>query len=168
MKFLILLFLFSCGSEANDFVVRPVPKRPGLPKISIDPDLAPYVSLFLTEAEKFNVDTSLVSKLRVVEYGITASKKDPGAVGLCWTWKEGDEVIYTRIIIDERYREKTWSKKGLLMHELGHCILQKEHSPRSPSTIMSPSLSTDLYYERCWTGLLRNLFLDEKLDCNVQ
>lgn len=82
-------------------------------------------SLFATfEEEAFirNVE------IDIDDFDLTTSLElfeDTQAIGLCRSYSNGDHEI----LLDERYwNQATYNEKEfLLFHELGHCVLDKEH-----------------------------------------
>lgn len=163
---ILALLLSGCGSKPTDTYNGYVHPSLPLPSIDISPILQPYISEYLDSASLFKVDTSLVDKLRIVEFGTTATDQDQDVVGVCNTYTRSDTnaLAYTKITISTEYEDQSARDatpnlfKALLYHELTHCILLRGHEPQDPEVIMSPILSNDAFYERNWTQLVNELF----------
>ncbi len=101
----------------------------------------PYFNKFQAEALKRNIDIQLTVSL---EFG------DMGGAG-----EDGKCVAHTRIVIDKTFWKYAWPqrKEVLLLHELGHCLLGREHTPGlldsgQPSSLMNGQYRPDLtFYE---------------------
>lgn len=137
----MLLFCLSssitgCGQEykLNDF--------------KINQDFQNYVNLFEQETNE------------KVTINIDYNKLEYPVVGVCITYTNGYKEIQVDrdgwIEFDENYREE------LILHELGHCILGRDHdnnlissSLRTPKSIMYPYIFGNAY------SRYKNYYLDE-------
>ncbi len=77
-------------------------------------------------------------------------------------WKTG-EKSWSEVWIGSDMRPDTAEQKlqlrELMFHELGHCLLGKDHVEDAPHHIMSPALSNDFpWLEQNWDRLLAELF----------
>ena len=104
----MLLGLISCQEE---------------PSLVIDEVLKPYVDMFLIEAENRGKQIDLETN------GLSAhvmTIAEPGILGQCYTYSDDSR----QIVIDT----DTWvdlselGKEYLMMHELGHCVLDLGHN----------------------------------------
>ena len=91
---------------------------------SINPDFQPYVNKFEEQIGE------------LVEIDIEYNTLEEPVVGRCIKWTDG----YRNIEIDPTYwpKHNNTQKEELLFHELGHCILDRDHD----ETI----ISADKYY----------------------
>ena len=128
-------------------------------KVDIDPVFLPYVQDFLNEAERRGSTISLEETGLTLKFGAI-----PNYNGFCY-------YASNRVIIDE----KEWNlfsshfKSWLIFHELGHCILERQHQNDllingewkslmrgTPFTGIAPS-----YLPVPFFGFRRTYYLDE-------
>jgi hypothetical protein len=152
MKALLLVIaaiLTSCGSEISDFHHFTGNPDGYEKKVSLGP-YAPYVRLFSQYAEEYDAPV----KIDDLEFK-TADIKDEGIMGRCHTYDHGTPTI----VIDTIYWEKIspTQRIALVFHELGHCILKREHIEEGLS-IMNPYLISDYNFSNHFDGLLSELF----------
>lgn len=163
IMFLIgLLSLFSCSKNYDRFYV--------------DPDLAPYYEDFVTAGKFYGRDHSTGNL--VVEFGdvhkfVTNSR----AIGICKRELEfinefGSLIqkthFYPRVVIDREtfFSLDDYSKRALIFHELGHCILNRDHDESINEqgyvkSIMYPSLVTQrlgIFYQFLEDYYIEELF----------
>jgi hypothetical protein len=91
-------------------------------KAAVAADLDQYVEYFKTKAAKYKVKVDL-SNIRVVFVERMPVK---GWVGLCETLTTGTKVLSIHRGYFERMPEEV--RYSLILHELGHCALGREHS----------------------------------------
>lgn len=86
----------------------------------VDIDLSYYFRIFEEEAEKRNIEVDMT----LVE-GYVEQVSGNGVVGQC-TRREGE---LNRVAVDRNYWRNlsTLDKEFLVFHELGHCVLNREH-----------------------------------------
>lgn len=161
----LLLLLSGCGTyePADWFFHERINKRH---THYIDPLFKPVLAEFQREAYFYGVGLPLYGKLRRVEFGETKKEDSPRRVGVCNTYLINGRVDYTRITIHPRYKEKLDSIdfRALMFHELGHCILDKDHTETSPATLMNPTIPNNYYLLTNWDKLLDNFFLGTPLE----
>lgn len=141
MKYLLLIVISvtSCGSEYKDHIF--VQDRNNHKSISVNDEFKPYV-------EKFKELYSLNFHIRVEFEDLEKTY-----VGMCYYWDDGhreigiDQDRWQRLSADER--------EVLIFHELGHCILNRDHVEElghvgkyenAPKSIMHPYIFSDPYY----------------------
>jgi len=105
----------------------------------------------------YNVDLSNLSKLQFIRYGDPATKEKPSTVGICNTWYEDDLLIKSNIIVKDL--KSPILNKALLYHELGHCVLELDHTSQESKTIMSPTMLNVSHYSNNWDKLVKDLCL---------
>lgn len=147
----VALLLTSCGPKDLDRR-----REPPLPPLQINSELWHFVELFKEDGLLRGVNIQ-ANSIRFLEYeslsGTTA--------GTCTPYLDGNGgIFYSEIRIDEIYRlyDFPLTKKALLYHELGHCLLGLEHKEVQPPVIMNPSLLLEIYYKANWTKLVDELF----------
>lgn len=88
----------------------------------IDPDLFEYFERFKIEAKKRNISIDFQSMN--VE-GHIGAIDERGVVGQCQTYANGNKAV----IIEKAYWEESsdLKKEFIVFHELGHCILNRQH-----------------------------------------
>jgi len=153
---LISMFLTACGTKADDFIRREVNPKP--PAYSIDPVMQPMIDQFMDDAHAYDADTSRAGYLRIAEFAEIGRDQ---VVGVCseYTFSNG-ELSYLQVTIRPDFAERLDSPSyaGLMYHELGHCILNLEHSETG---IMAPVMYSESYYEENWDELVEELFTGE-------
>lgn len=133
----ILLTLSACGPNVSK---------------TIDVAFSEYVS-------KWEEDTGLIVNIGI---SFVEGYEDDNRVGQCTTWFNGAALItihrgYWEEISDiERY--------ALLLHELGHCVMGKDHndtemSDRCPASLMNSYILSERcylkHYDALWEEYLR-------------
>lgn len=148
----LLSFLLACSEETGD-ELKAIDNF-------IDDRLYEHFETFKLEAEKRNIEVDF--KSMNVE-GHIDNIKDPGVVGQCQTYVDGNKAV----VIEEAYwnRASYLQKEFLVFHELGHCILGRDHLDEanangSCSSIMnSGSANCDFdYNEKTREDLFEELF----------
>lgn len=132
-----LLLLFSvaaCGSGGmSDYM--PGQKKYKHKPVVVNPEFNPYLN-------KFKKMYGLAFHIRVV-----FAKLEAPTLGLCWFWGDGHREVE---IDEESWPNLTENEKEqLIFHELGHCILNREHiedrgdvgfCDNAPISIMYPNI----------------------------
>lgn len=142
---LLLIILGGCA-ENNSTANNPLP-----PTWAVEDIFVPYVQEFIDEGYSRGVETS--HNLVVVMRDSFSYTTSPNTVGLCSY--PNKERAYPLVEIKRSYWEAvdTDSKRELLFHELGHCLLLRGHTSDSayvpslsksvPLSIMNPYVLTD-------------------------
>lgn len=140
-------FLFLCGCASH------------IKQVAIDEDFLPYVELFVAESVHHGHPVEI--KDLIVMYG---PDLDFGTdIGVCTTETDATPVIR----IAPRYWAQctTLDKETLMDHELGHCVLLRDHDATKikmsnneiiPKSIMYPDDFDDMIYYNN-----RDYYLDE-------
>lgn len=124
---LTALQLGACGSQLDllsDFVVTNVPGGADL----IDPRSGdPVAHEFDELVYRFEDDTGI----RVEDIPISFGDLRGGVAGTCYVWRFGHKKSFKEIKIDreyyERIKDKSCKLEQLVYHELGHCVLERDH-----------------------------------------
>lgn len=155
--------LTGCGADAVDWIREKISPGHDIPSHYIDPAFEEAIESFREDAAIWGADVSGFDYLLRVEFGDPQGDKNPIAAGLCQTHYRGNEISYTVITIHEAFRDRTdtLSFKALMYHELGHCVLQKEHASMDPHVIMSPQLASEAYFFLNWDPLVKYFFTSE-------
>jgi len=166
IRILILVFLVGCGyyekPDDKDPLTNTAFPNPRI-KHEIDEGLRNYFDAFMKDADLYGVNTDLVSKLRYMKFGETEAARNDRSVGICSSYGDEEDLMYTTILISDSLKTSPIQLRAVVYHELGHCVLRMEHSPQSPPTIMSPMMSSEIFYKRNWDRLVRNLFTGESI-----
>ncbi len=149
--FLVLFTLMLSCTEENSDESRAVDSF-------VDDKLYEYFESFKQEAELRSVDINF--ELLNVE-GYIDDIQDRGVAGQCQTYVNGNRAV----VMDESYWNKSSDlvREFLVFHELGHCVLGREHldtesaNGNCNSIMHSGSSGCDLDY----TARTRDDFLDE-------
>lgn len=109
-----LSFLLACSEESTE-ELKAIDHY-------IDDRLDEYFESFKAEAKKRNIEVDYITMN--VE-GLIENIPDRGVAGQCQTYKDGNKAI----VIDETYWNRTsvLKREFLVFHELGHCILDRDH-----------------------------------------
>ena len=154
---LIILFFFSCGEEGTN-------------DVNIDPELQPYVDMFLAEASKRgqNIDLADSGLDMIFEEGIST----PDYAGICRYKLGANEIGIDRELWDRTESENR--RQWLVFHELGHCVLDRSHRNDKfdngmwKSLMRGDPLSQDeLRIPLCYIWDRNQYFIDELFDENT-
>lgn len=165
--------------KTNDFfhVVFYKQHEVKVPEKDHDPELKPYITQFLADAEARHITipqetVDMLKEFIYVDQMSTAS--EPGVMAACTRYytyhlKDGEEVKVKWMNIEVLRNEVQMFTRGqepllreLLYHELFHCFLNKGHLPDGVPGIMSPTLDSNSQAVFAnWTGLLDEMFSPE-------
>lgn len=145
--------LSGCGAEIEQEPVK-VLCDSGLQKARVDEQVSKYVLEFYEELQKREKKVCyLVTSIRIVPNQLIFDETKRAA-GLCYSQTRS----YIEIsgpsweIFDE------WQRRALVFHELGHCVLGLDHSPRSAINIMAPVVLPSAIAKAHWPALVDKLF----------
>lgn len=153
VKYLTFLILVGCsdgGQEVSDFIFKA--KLPGE-----DPTLSNRLPVVIDDEFKPFVGTFEGITNTKVAIRIQFDKLESATqIGVCFSWTDGNREVY----IDRA----TWptlstlGKEQLILHELGHCILNRPHLEelvniggykKIPKSIMHPyHFGNNLFYDK--------------------
>lgn len=163
--YLSLLLLSSCGESSHDWKDRVSPTPYDIPsKEEFDLEIQDIITLFREDANTHQVDvTEGFERLKAARFNdedFNDNNDNDRAVGRCYNVSDfRGRPLYSRLYIKTSWKNqkgKPYSFKGLVYHELGHCILGLDHS--TYQGIMFPSLSTESFYKSNWPDLVNGLF----------
>lgn len=156
---IILLILISCGTEQCDTFSK---------KYEVPKQFEIYVKLFEKEAnlhERSLVIDNLIMEF-VEDYG-----SDKDTIGQCTLYMVNDKVLRPpKVTFKKDYWEKAskLEQELLVFHELGHCVLFKDHNDDTffdehfnshiPVSIMSSYIMWEAYYKYYRETYLQELF----------
>ncbi len=148
----ISALLFGGCSKENLFT--------GSNAISIDAAIQPYFDAFITEAAARHLDLAAATQSVNAEIRTLTSENGQKVIGMC-TAKAGDHTI----TVDKTY----WSqatpllREFLIFHELGHCVLQREHldTKNTNGTCTSIMHSGSTNCRNIYSSATRKAYLDE-------
>ena len=127
-----------------------------MPPVQIHEDAQPYLEQFIEDAEAYSVPLPYLDKLRTIQY-----QDFPGSLaGTCTQYYKEGNLVYTEIKLAKRFQYSTESLtfKALIYHELGHCVLFKDH--RKGRYIMNESMLPEGVYRKYWDELLDDFFIN--------
>lgn len=142
-----VLLLVGCG-QVSDYTQHSTDELPT--DTTIDPRLAPLLDEFLADAQLHRQTTLTLDSLIYDEL-------TPGLAGVCRWWSRGNKS-YRKVVIDPDTLSGEWDLKGLLWHEFGHCLLNKEHTETG---MMRSWIYTNQEYKENWNTLEREFWAQE-------
>jgi hypothetical protein len=134
----------ACGSYTETIVT----------KNTIDPEFVSYVKKFEQEQ---NED---------VYVDVTFKKIEPPAVGLCWRYEDTKTGVSIEIDPDYWFSATETKKEVLIFHELGHCILGRDHEEEKLYYTVPKSLMFPYVFETPYM-LYRSYYVDELKNPNT-
>ena len=146
---ILLLSFFIAACKSND--------------ITTDPVFAKYQERFIAEGRKRGVSDEILNRKVKIQFGITTNQ----TAGMC-EYKPGG--INTITIYPDAWNLETYDealdlyRENFLFHELGHCILFRDHKPdlledREVASMMRAGTASETYFN--YKGKRRNYYLDE-------
>lgn len=185
----ILILAAACGKEevrdtttAPTTSATPEPYHPPIRKTLVDDSLVDIFTQFKQDCEKREDKNCLTilsdGRLESVKMvGVDILRKDPGSenrVGVCYAWVDSqNKLVNAQIeILNNNGRGQEWDPhvlKGILYHELGHCVLGLPHTCNPNTTacavdynnpsMMWPWIYSRQTYEAHWTKMVEDMFL---------
>jgi|GEM_PF-6063841 hypothetical protein len=116
---------------------------------------SPFVEEYIQNLHRFGLDR-YIGKVRETE--IQFADLDEGTAGVCY-------YLINRVEIDRRFWEKAklYHKDELIMHELGHCVLNYEHD--APPSIMQAAKFLGISYVINYQKYVNEYFGCKTGDC---
>ncbi len=144
----LLIFLVACN------IVMNIPAKP-----EINPQLTRYVATFLKLCDSYGVDCRKVNDFKIDLVKMDKFDKfyklmgiEGYVIGHCWT---GSNEI--DINIDYFNRANNAEIEQLMIHELGHCVLDLEHT-KEQLAIMNPYSIFYADYVKHYNQLMNDFF----------
>jgi hypothetical protein len=156
---LALGLLTSCGTQESDWTDLPLPPNP-IPAKNIDPIVQEVIDAFVLDAEKYEVSIPLFRRLRIAVFDDKRFVGREKTIAECTRFLNSakNTIVYSEIRIDpKKVRVGTCSFKEAVYHELGHCVLNLDHSNLN-NEIMSPTILEEWVCKQDWDRLVENLF----------
>ena len=140
----------SCGIIHRDF--RPAEHKPNQ---QTNPEFYPYIQEF----ESY-------SKLNTSQVPISFANLEGNTAGVCHYFRMGEGPIrWGYIEIDEpNWKLMSQNQKvNLIFHELGHCVLGRDHTPKNsveacPSSFMDDTILSNYCLELHYKDYLHEMF----------
>jgi hypothetical protein len=164
---MLLVFYLLGSSIINIYKIMHVLHRPPAPDTALlpytDSSLVGVVRSFDYELRMHRTDFQDLPKTNTITviFGETRDKEHPHAVGECAMYEDDERIV--RIDAGTWLKLDTYGKEQLMFHELGHCILDREHCSSvegdgKPASVMYPSLIGHWYNENTRDEYLEELF----------
>ena len=149
---LLMCMIITCLTACN--------RHGELPRqLYVDPSLKPYVQMFMSEAD--NQGMSLhIDNLIVIFVDLNSATIE----AQCESFNNGTVGTPTISVLRSKWdRKSEISKQMIMFHELGHCVLFRQHNNAYTQygyvySIMYYMLQSDTAYVRNWTHYMYELF----------
>jgi hypothetical protein len=155
----VVMLITACGKGeiAEDWNKRHQKDNDTVYQEEPAPALRAILDSFISDCrDTYHADVSLANKLEYIRYGDPATKEKPYVVGQCnMMYYEDGSLAKSNIIVKEM--NNPIMAKALLYHELGHCILDLDHTSEESQTLMSPNMFSSKYYTNNWDRLVKDL-----------
>jgi hypothetical protein len=146
----LLLFSLSLSSCSRG----PIPGK----VVDIAPEFKPYVEDFIANGKNQNV--SIVIDDLSIQFG---AMHYSNSIGECYMHDRGTsgtpEIVINKAAWDSY---SVTSREALLFHEMGHCVLWREHvstwTGSIVTSIMYPYIQVDSMYLNNWNYYMNELF----------
>lgn len=131
---------------------------------SIDPAIQPIVDEFLIDAQNHGalVDIKTIS---AIEFGSVNNILMQNVIGVCMPLIFLGERVNSpllrsnRVVVTSEYPANSYKFKALIYHELGHCLLGRQHT-NDLRSLMYPIISdNESFYRVFWKDLVHELFI---------
>lgn len=174
--------LTACGTTENQVVTKK-PEIPPAPTTSlnkvqqrmlnylsryveVDPEVYPHAAEFVARCSIVGGDFTKECEKRLIildKIELVNSFDDaPNVVGRCY-FSTSLLVPRTVQILRGFVNSDSLSMKGLVFHELGHCLLGQDHASQSSLDMMAPYMLREDEYGIFWKILVQGLFDPKRL-----
>ncbi|NBW56901.1 hypothetical protein EBR43_03790, partial [bacterium] len=179
----VIFFLNGCGSTDQD-VASKQPDSPTiaatpvnekvkqrmmnwlLKNVSIDNELYPHVAEFVAYCSSVGGEFTTQCEKRLAALDkvetVDAFEDSPRIVGRCY-YGESLSAPRTVQVLKGFVNSNSLSMKGLVFHELGHCLLGQDHVDQNKIDIMTPYIMRESEYGAYWKILVEGLFDSKRL-----
>lgn len=180
----IALLLTSCGTTDQDSPSRkenspPAATPTAVPDkikqrmmnwlvkyVSVDNELYPHVAEFVAYCSSVGGEFTDQCEKRLMALEkvemVDAFENAPRVVGRCF-YGEFLFVPRTVQVLRGFVNSNSLTMKGLVFHELGHCLLGQDHVDESKLDMMTPYLMLESDYGKHWKVLVEGLFNSKRL-----
>jgi hypothetical protein len=169
--------LVACGTTENQIITKK-PEIPPAPTtnlnkiqqrmltylskyVEVDPEVFPHAAEFVARCSIVGGEFTKQCEKRLMildKIEMVSSFDDaPNVVGRCY-FSTSLLVPRTVQILRGFVNSDSLSMKGLIFHELGHCLLGQDHVSQNPLDIMSPFMLREDEYGSFWKILMQGLF----------
>lgn len=152
----LLTLVLSCAKD-SDFTA--------LGANNIDPLLLPFFDEFIEQASLRNIDLSDATYAVTATFGALTAEDGQRILGMC-SARAGDHTI----TLDKTYWSRTTPllREFLVFHELGHCVLGREHLDTQHSNGVCTSImhSGKTGCRNAYSTSTRSAYLDELFGVN--
>lgn len=156
---LLATFLVACGTQEAEL---PVIEKEENPKSN---NSDPYLSQYLEHFYGICLQTSAANRCKenykklisinfVDSFGEEIEKDNVLVAGVCW-WSKNTRRVQLKRGLTESGSMK---ERGLIFHELGHCLLDLGHANASTKMMMNPYLFDEKTYADNWDKFQKELF----------
>jgi len=171
---ILSLFLTACGSLDDEKTVSPPPSTKYdkentqqrminhlFTNVKVDKELYSHVVEFVSMCSLVGGEFTIQCEKRLlalnkVEY-VDAFNDSPNVVGRCF-YGITLSVPRTVQILKGFADVDSLSMKGLVFHELGHCLLGQDHTTVNSLDLMNPYMMEEEDYGSYWKILVKKLF----------
>lgn len=168
LNFILIVFaltLMSCAKNSNVTLVTSIPKLP-----QSNDELLPWRDGFYAYAES-ETGKDLRNENIPISFGkLGYSEEKGGVTGVCKIYTYGDGSLAARNVeIDEVFWSKVndTSKEIVVLHEMGHCSLRREHRIESTggvaASLMYPQVISPSTYLSRQLAYISELFANSYL-----
>lgn len=150
----LAISVLGCGTYENNVPIQAAETE------ASDDYLAGYVSEFYDICQQFSASNRCrenKQKLKYIKFvdSFDSSVDPSGSVaGVCW-WKKNTRRIEIK---KDAVPTGSWQERGLVFHELGHCLLDLGHSNPENKMIMNPYVLSERTYGLNWERMESELF----------
>jgi hypothetical protein len=156
---LLVTILVGCGTNDPNPVLIPTANEGGDQTVS-DSYLTDYVKHFYglcvqtTAANRCEENLRKLKSIKFVDGFDDQTDPNGSVAGVCWWTRSSRRVEIKKNIA----KTGSMQERGLIFHELGHCLLDLGHANPESKMMMSPYLFDEKTYVTNWDRLQKELF----------
>lgn len=154
---LATVFLIGCGQDTSTTELPTTEKKGGA---TSDSYLTEYMKHFYglclhtTAANRCKENLRKITSINFVDNFDEETDPNNSVAGVCWWSRNTRKVEIKRNIV----KAGSMQERGLIFHELGHCLLDLGHSDPQSKMMMNPYLFDEKTYTTDWDRLQKELF----------
>jgi hypothetical protein len=125
-------------------------------EVKIDPAITLYVDEFISVSKYLKRPVTLNDI--EIGFGVTKTEDEPQRVGYCQWWEDDSHKV---VVLDKEswFEYDDEFRLALLFHELGHCVLLRDHEERdNVESFMEPYILNGRITREHWPTLTQELF----------